>query len=326
MKNRIFILFIFFTITGIVLHSSITPQKRLVLAHNINIDHPVHRGLVDFSEKLSELSGGKIHVQIFPNEQLGTEREVIELLQTGALAFSKVSSSNLENFNPIWSVVNLPYIFRSKDHYFNVLDGEVGDILLNALQDSKLQGLTFYDAGARSFYASKPILHPRDVEGMKIRVMGSQSAIAMMKAIGGLPTPMSYGEVYTGLQQNVIDGAENNVFALTTKKHGEVAKHFSLDEHAMMPDVLVVSQEVWSRLSGEEREWVTLAAQHSKERQRVYWAREVEIEMKKIQQEMGVIVHKPEKEPFIEKVRSLHDELSGKSPRHRELIEKILME
>lgn len=324
MKNVFFAAFVMTIIAGILFHSSFDQERRLVLAHNINADHPVHRGLVDFAQELDRISKGQIKVQIYPNGQLGQEREVLELLQTGAIAFSKVSSSNLENFSKIWSVINLPYIFRSKEHHFNVLDGEVGEILLDKLQESRLQGLTFYDAGARSFYAKKPILHPRDVEGLKIRVMGSQSAISMMNAIGGLATPMSYGEVYTGLQQNVIDGAENNVFALTTKKHGEVAKHYSLDEHAMMPDVLVSSLDVWKTLSKKEREWVTAASKYSRDKQRKYWADEVDIEMKKIQEEMDVKVHYPKKDAFIERVAPLHEELAQKGELYRTLINKIL--
>lgn len=324
MKNLVFIIFVVSMMTGILLHANIVQERRLVLAHNINVDHPVHRGLVDFSKELQRLSSSRIKVQIYPNGQLGQEREVLELLQTGAIAFSKVSSSNLENFSKIWSVINLPYIFRSKEHHFKVLDGEVGEILLDKLKESRLQGLTFYDAGARSFYAKKPILHPTDIEGMKIRVMGSQSSISMMNAMGGLATPMAYGEVYTGLQQNVIDGAENNVFALTTKKHGEVAKHYSLDEHAMMPDVLVASLETWKTLNDQEKKWVRAAAKFSRGKQREYWANEVDSEMEKIQKEMDVKVHYPKKEAFIERVAPLHESLAEKGSLYRELIEKIL--
>ena len=228
-------------------------SKKLVLAHNNPQDHPVHKGLVDFASKLDELSAGKFETIVYPSEILGREREVLELIQVGALSFTKVSSSSLENFNSLWSVINLPYIFESTEHHFKVLDGDVGDILLDALQENKIQGLAFYNAGARSFYAHKPIMKPEDIEGLKIRVMGSQSAIKMLKAMGGSPTPMPYGEVYTALQQNVIDGAENNVFALTTKKHGEVAKYYSLDEHAMMPDVLVMSAKMWNGLDKLEK-------------------------------------------------------------------------
>ncbi|MAZ49049.1 MAG: TRAP transporter substrate-binding protein DctP [Halobacteriovoraceae bacterium] len=298
-------------------------SKKLVLAHNNPQGHPVHRGLVDFSTKLNDLSLGKYEVKVYPSEILGREREVLELIQVGALDFTKVSSSNLENFSPLWAVINLPYIFESTSHYFEVLDGEVGQTLLNVLQKNKMQGLAFYDAGARSFYASKPILSPQDIEGLKIRVMGSQSAIRMLKAMGGSPTPMPYGEVYTALQQNVIDGAENNVFALTTKKHGEVVKHYSLDEHAMMPDVLVMSAKLWHVLDLEERKWVKEAALYSQGQQRKYWAEEIYKEMQKIENELGMKVHHPKKAPFIKKVESLHQELASQGPKFRILIEKI---
>ena len=153
--------------------------------------------------------------------------------------------------------------------------------------------------------------------------MGSQSAIRMLKAMGGSPTPMPYGEVYTALQQNVIDGAENNVFALTTKKHGEVVKHYSLDEHAMMPDVLVMSAKLWNTLNLEEREWIKKAADFSQSQQRKYWAEEIYKEMQKIESDLGMEVHYPKKAPFIKKVESLHEELASKGSKFRMLIEKI---
>lgn len=307
----------------LIFFEGFSTSKKLVLAHNNPQDHPVHRGLLDFSKKLSELSSGKYEIKVYPSEILGREREVLELIQVGALDFTKVSSSNLENFNSLWSVINLPYIFESTEHHFRVLDGEVGQTLLDVLQKNKIQGLAFYDAGARSFYAHKPIMSPKDIEGLKIRVMGSQSAIKMLKAMGGSPTPMPYGEVYTALQQNVIDGAENNVFALTTKKHGEVSKHYSLDEHAMMPDVLVMSAKMWNSLDGQDRDWIKSAALYSQSQQREYWAQEIAAEMQKIKTELGMEVHYPKKAPFIKKVEGLHNELANQGEEFKKLISKI---
>ncbi|MBD66640.1 MAG: TRAP transporter substrate-binding protein DctP [Halobacteriovoraceae bacterium] len=317
------ILFILLSSFFILKFGKDSSRKQLVLAHNINKNHPVHRGLEDFAQKLDELSKGKLEVIIYPNAILGKEREILELLQVGALSFTKVSSSSLENFNPLWSVINLPYIFRSIPHSFEVFDGEVGQLLLDNLYKANLQGLAFYNAGARSFYAHKPIREPKDIEGLKIRVMGSQSAINMLKAMGGSPTPMPYGEVYTALQQNVIDGAENNVFALTTKKHGEVAKHYSLDEHAIMPDVLVVSSKLWSELAFEEKQWVQTAAKYSSLQQRKYWNEDEARALDYIQEKMNVTIHYPKKDAFIEKVKVLHDEAAQRGDLYSELISKI---
>ncbi len=204
-----------------------------------------------------------------------------------------------------FKVLGLPYVFRSREHSFSVLDGEIGDELLLSTEPFWIRGLCFYDAGSRSFYTiDKPINHPDDLKGMKIRVMKSITAMEMVKAQGGSPTPISWGELYTALQSGVVDGAENNPPSFYTSHHYEVCKYYSLNEHTMVPDVLIISQKVWKKLSDQEKEWLQQAADESVVVERILWA-ESEKESLRIVEEAGVIINYPDKEPFAEKVEEL---------------------
>ena len=328
MLKRSFILYfvLLFAFSAYLIASALLPGQRvkqLILAHNLNEVHPIHKGVIHFSEKLRELSSGRIQVKLYPNAQLGNEREVIELLQIGAVSLTKVSSLSLEAFEPLYATINLPYIFRDRAHYFSVLDGSIGREILLASMNKKFIGLTFFDAGVRSFYAHKPILSPSDMKGLKMRVLTSKSAIEMVKALGGSPVPTPYSEVYTALQQKVIDAAENNPLALTVNRHGEVAKHYSLNEHAMQPDVFIMSAKLWRSFSNKEREWVQEAARSASLYQRDLWLKgEVEA-MRIAQEELGVKVYRPNKEPFIKLVTPLHEVVAARGERFKEIIDGI---
>ena len=298
-------------------------NKKLILGHNLNEEHPVHLGLVAFKKKLSSLSSGKLEVLLYPNGQLGPERDVLELIQLGAVAMTKVSSMNLEAFAPEIAVLNLPYMFRSKKHYYNVLDSEIGEKMLRTPTSKLLRGLTYYDSGARSFYTRKPILHPKDLKGLKIRVMGSQTAIRMVKLLGGSPTPMPYGEIYTGLQQGVIDGAESNITALTLGRHGEVIKNFSKNEHTMLPDILIISERIWRTLTPQMKKWVKQAAAYSKKIQRRKWKEAIEKANKQARTTLKITFQHPDKAPFMKKVHVMHEELARRGPLYKSFIDDI---
>jgi len=211
----------------------------------------------------------------------------------------------MESFAEEYKVFGLPYIFRSKEHAFKIMDGEIGNDLLLSTEDKWIRGLCYYDAGSRSFYTkSKPITHPDDLAGMKMRVMRSITAVEMVRALGGSATPISWGELYTALQSGVVDGAENNPPSLYTSRHYEVCKFYSLDEHTTIPDVLVISQKVWNKLSPQEKEWIQQAADESAVLERKLWA-ESEIESYEEVQKAGVKINYPDKGPFMEKVKPL---------------------
>ena len=283
-------------------------HKVLKLAHGLDPSHPVHKGMEFMAERLAEKSDGKLTIDIYPSGQLGSEQQSVELLQIGSLAITKVSAAVMESFTRKFKVLGLPYVFTSKEHANKVFDGEIGRELLLGTEEFWIRGLSFYDAGFRSFYTiDKPINSPEDLKGLKIRVMKSQTAMEMVKALGGSPTPISWGELYTALQSGVVDGAENNPPSLYTSHHYEVCKHYSLDEHTCVPDVLIISSKVWKSLSEQEQKWIQEAADESVPVQRKFWAESVE-ESLRVVQEAGVTIHRPDKTKFADKVQDLLDE------------------
>ena len=280
-------------------------ETKLKLGHGLSIDHPVHISLVFMSKRISELSEGKLIVDIYPSEQLGSEEQLIELVQIGSLAITKVSAASMQSFADDYKVFGLPYIFRSKQHFFNVIDGKIGNDLLLSTENKWIRGLCYYDSGSRSFYTKdKPITHPDDLAGLKIRVMPSKTAVEMLRALGGSATPISWGELYTALQSGVVDGAENNPPSLYSSHHFEVCKFYSMDEHTIVPDVVVISKKVWDKLNSQQKDWIQQAADESAILERELWAA-AEIESLEKVVEAGVKINYPDKKPFIEKVQPL---------------------
>ena len=281
--------------------------KTMRLGHGLDISHSVHKAMVKMGEDLMERSGGRLKLVIYPSQQLGTERECLELLQIGSLDMTKVSVGVLENFAPKMKVLGLPFLFRDRQHSFNVLDGPIGESLLNEGEKFWLKGLGYYDAGSRSFYTmNKPIEKPSDLEGQKIRVMESVTAVNMVKALGGSPTPISWGELYTSLQQGVVDGAENNPPSFYLSRHYEVCKYYSLDEHTVLPDVLLIGTYVWNKLNEQEQEWLRASVKESVKYQRILWA-EAEAEALREVQKAGVQISRPDKSLFAEKVTGIYE-------------------
>lgn len=303
--NRLIKIVCLITLLSIFSCTGTSEKKELKLAHALQVNHPVHQAMEHLARRLGELSEGKLKIKVYPAEQLGSEQQCVELLQIGSLAMTKVSAAVLESFIDDYKVFGLPYLFKSKEHIFKILDGEIGKELLLSTEHKWIRGLCYYDAGSRSFYTkSKSINHPDDLSGMKMRVQPSITAVEMTRALGGSATPISYGELYTALQSGVVDGAENSPTSLYISRHYEVCKFFSLDEHTTIPDILVISKVIWDKLSPQEQLWVQQAADESALLQRELWAKS-EIESIVKLQNAGVLINYPEKEPFILKVQSL---------------------
>ena len=282
-------------------------HKTLKLAHGLPTDHPVHKAMAFMAERCKEISDGKLQIQIYSGGQLGSEQQCVELLQIGSLAITKVSAAVMESFTEDYKVLGLPYIFRDQEHGFKVFDGEIGNELLLSTENKWIRGLCFYDAGSRSFYTiDKPVQSPEDLNGMKIRVMKSKTAMDMVQALGGSPTPISWGELYTALQSGVVDGAENNPPSFYTSHHYEVCKHYSLDEHTSVPDVLIISQHIWNELTDQEKEWLQQAADDSVPVQRKLWAESVEESLREVEK-AGVTIYRPDKTPYLEKVKDVYE-------------------
>jgi len=284
--------------------------KVLRLGHSLDTQHPVHLAMEVLGESLEEKSKGKLKLNIYPSSQLGGERECLELLQIGSLDITKVSAAVLENFIPEYKVLSLPYIFRDKTHMFSVFDNKVGKSLLKNGDKFRLRGLTFYDAGSRSFYMKDgPINKPSDLVNKKIRVQKSNMAVTMINDLGGSPTPISWGELYTALQQGVVDGAENNPPSFYTSKHYEVCKFYSINEHTSVPDVLLIGIETWNRLNDQERQWLDEAVAESTKAQRILWAASEKESLEKVK-EAGVQVYYPNKATFEAKTKDMENMFS----------------
>ncbi len=295
----------------------------LKLGHGLDSTHPVHLAMEYMAERTREYSEGNIRIDIYPGQQLGTERELLELLQIGSVDITKVSSSVIEGFDPIYKVFSVPFLFADEEHRFNVWDGEIGRDLLDAGERIRLMGLTYYDAGTRSFYTKEtPINHPDDLTGLRIRVQESPASIQMVNLLGGSATPISWGEIYTALQQGIVDGAENNPPSFHLSRHYEVARYYSINEHTAVPDILYISLSTWNRLTETEQEIVQRAANESAMYQRQLWREATELAIKEVE-EAGVEVLYPDKEPFIERLAPLYRVYMDESEELKRYIERI---
>jgi len=294
----------------------------LKLSHNHNRDHAVHKAMSDMAKEVREKTSGEVVIRIYPDAQLGSQRESMELMQNGALDMVKSNAAELESFGAAYSVFNLPYLFRDKEHLFKVEEGDIGREILNSTKGSGFVGLTYYDAGARSLYAKKPISSPSDLKGMKIRVQPSPSAIAMVKALGGNPTPLAYGELYTALQQGVVDAAENNIPSFSLSRHSEVAKFFSLDEHTMVPDVLVVSTKTLDKLTPDQQQVLYTAATNSSELMKKLWAQS-EAQERASAEKAGVTFSNVDKTPFVDAVQPMYVDIKQNNPQLDAMVERI---
>jgi tripartite ATP-independent transporter DctP family solute receptor len=283
----------------------------LKLAHVLPPSHAVHIAMEFMARRAAELSGGALEIQVFPGGQLGSEPESIEQLQRGALAMVKTSAAALESFVPDMAVFGMPYLFRDENHYWDVLLGDIGKEILRAGVSQGVHGLCYYDSGSRSFYTiAKPILKPEDVREMKLRVLPSKTARDMITLLGGGPTPIPYGELYTALQQGMIDGAENNPPSYYTSRHYEVARHYALDEHTSVPDVVIFAKTLWDGLSPQMQAWVQQAANDSVTFQRKLWREQTQESLTAVEK-AGVKIHRPDKAAFAAAMAPMYAAVEG---------------
>lgn len=320
-KLYAFIFSIVFCLSGC---TSGTNGKRIVrIAHSQSETHPYHIGLMAFEKYVEDRLGDKYDVQIYPNELLGSSVKTIELTQTGAIDFVVCSTGNLETFDTIYSVFSIPYLFDNTTAYYKAMDDNIiRNQVFNATESSGFEAVIWLDAGTRNFYARKPINTPDDLKGLKLRVQQSPSNVSMVKAFGAAAAPMSFGEVYTAIQQGVIDGAENNELALTNNKHGEVAKYYIYYQHQMVPDMLVGNIKFLDSLSDEERQVFNEAAQLCNEVERKEWIVQVD-EAKKQAEAMGVVFSDVDVNSFKAKVVDLQQQMINDDPKLKPVYERI---
>ena len=295
----------------------------LKLGHNLAEDHAVHISLTAFAADVAEKSAGTINIQIFPNGTLGSESDMISQVQMGMLDMAKVSASTLGNYNKLYNAYSVPYVFDNQEHYYSVMDGEIANELYMATEGDGFIGLTWLDSGSRSFYTKdRAIRTPADLKGLKIRTMDSQMAIDMMSNLGGSATVMGYSDIYTGLQQGVIDGAENNVTAL--RDHGDVAKFYSFDEHTRIPDIVVLSADVWNSMSDDQKNVLKTCAQAATDEYKVAWKAFEDTVLEAAVNNNGVeLVRDVDIAAFQAAVAPIYDNLKASEPDVYAVVEKI---
>ncbi|OWV71579.1 C4-dicarboxylate ABC transporter [Rhizobium sp. R634] len=269
--------------------------------------YPTVEGVKYFGELIKERTKGRYSVEVYHSAQLGEEKDTIEQVRSGVIELNRVSMAPFNGTVKESIVPALPYIFRSEEHMHKVMDGAVGDQIKKAFEPAGLVVLAFYDAGARSFYnKTKPINSVADMKGLKFRVIQSDIFVDMVAALGANATPMPYGEVYSGIETGVIDGAENNFPSYDTAKHAEVAKNYSLDEHTILPEVFVMNKAAFDKLTPEDQEIFKQAAKDSVGKQRELWSAKV-AESRGNVEKLGAQITTPEKQGFIDAMAPVYE-------------------
>jgi tripartite ATP-independent transporter DctP family solute receptor len=258
-------------------------------------------------ELVTERTSGRINIQVMNNSVLGGEKDTIEQTRFGVIDMNRVNAAPFNNLIPETVVLGLPFLFRSTDHMHKVVDGPIGDKILAAFEPHGLIGLAYYDSGARSFYTTRrPVEKLADLKGMKIRVQQSDLWIAMMQAFGANPTPMPMGEVYSSLETGVVDGAENNWPSYESARHYEVAKNYTLTQHSMNPEILVMSKMSWDKLTPDDQAVVRQAAKDSVVKMRELWSAREKSSEEKVRAG-GVNVIEVDKEEFSAAMKPVYD-------------------
>lgn len=287
--------------------------------------YPTTLGDEKFAELVEEKSGGRITIDVYPGAQLGEESDAIEQVQLGSIELTRVSSAPMTEFSSGMGLFGLPYIWDDADHMWRFLEDENGGKkLLGGLEEAGFHGVTYMDPGARSFYTTdKVIKSPEDLKGLKIRVQESQVIIDFINALGGSPTPMDYGEVYSALQSGLIDGAENNPPSYYSASHYEVAKNYTLDEHMRVAEILVMNKGIWDGLSADDQAIIEEAAAEAAEYQREQWDEQVEKDMATLKKEGVTITEIEDLEPWREATQPVIDKYKGEYAEYLDLVDEL---
>lgn len=297
--------------------SSTSRGTTLFVAYAQN-SKPVIEALQLLGRRIEEKTDGEVTVRFFPDSQLGGERELVELLQVGAVDITKVSAGLMESFSPIYGVFSMPFLFDDTDHFYRVMDNAalMGPVYASTRKNGFV-GMGYYDSGSRSFYVKDdPIRSVEDLQGKKIRVMQSEAAIDMMRLLGGIPVAMGQAEVYTAMQQGILDGAENNEFALTIARHAEIAKHYTYTMHTRIPDIVLISNKTLEKLTDEQVIAVREAMAESIEFQKQAWRQAIEATRQKAIEEFGVNFYTVDRKPFVEAVEPIYEGLKPYPKQH----------
>jgi tripartite ATP-independent transporter DctP family solute receptor len=277
-------------VASVFLASTIGRAREFRAADTQAADYPTVRAIVKMGELIEARTRGRHRIRVFHTRQLGEEKETIEQTRVGAIDINRTNVGPLGSVVPEADVLALPFLFRSVDHLHRVLDGPVGDEILASFERYGLIGLTFYDSGARSIYNSKLAIRTlADLKGLRIRVQQSALMVDMIRSLGAVPVELPYGQVETGLTAHIVDGAENNWPSYVTTNHYKAAPFYTLTEHTMSPEVLVMSLRAWQSLSDEDKAIFRAAARESNIFMRAQW-NSLEAESRRKAQDAGIVI------------------------------------
>ena len=286
-------------------------------------NYPTVQALVFMGRLIAQRTGGRHSIRVFHSRQLGEEKETIEQTRVGAIDINRTNVAPIGGLVPIANALALPFLFRSADHLHKVLDGPIGEEILDSFVPHGFVGLTFYDSGARSLYNSvRPVRTLADMKGLRIRVQQSDLMVAMIKALGAEPVELPYGQVITGLTTGLIDGAENNWPSFVTTGHFRFARYYTVTEHTLSPEVLVMSLTAWQSLSAEDRSIFRDAARESNRYMRAQWAA-LEDRSRREAEGAGIVIVKDfDRRPFEEAMNGIYAS-AVRDPAVARLIERI---
>ncbi|MEH2565493.1 TRAP transporter substrate-binding protein [Bradyrhizobium sp. AZCC 2289] len=288
-----------------------------------NEDYPTVQALLYMGSMVAERSGGRHQIKVFHSRQLGEEKETLEQTRVGAIDLNRTNVALIGNMVPAMNVLAMPFLFRSIEHLQKVLDGPIGSEILASFEPYGFVGLAFYDSGARSIYNSvRPVRSIADLKGLRLRVQQSEQMSDMIKSLGAEPVELPYGQVLTGLATRLIDGAENNWPSFVTTDHYKYAGYYTLTEHTMSPEVLVMSKKAWGSLSAEDQQIFRESALRSSRFMREKW-RDLEEGSRKQAEAAGVkIVTDIDRKPFEAAMAGLYAK-AQRDPAVAQLIERI---
>jgi tripartite ATP-independent transporter DctP family solute receptor len=303
--------------------SALQAQEITLRSADIHPDgYPTVEAVKYMGQLVSERTNGRIKIEVMNNAVLGNEKDTIEQTRFGVIDMNRVNAAPFNNLVPETTVLGMPFLFRSTEHMHHTVDGPIGDEVLAAFEPHGLVGLAFYDSGARSFYTTnKPIEKLADLKGMKIRVQQSDLWIAMMEAFGANPTPMPMGEVYSSLETGVVDGAENNWPSYESARHYEIAKNYTLTEHSLNPEILVISKISWDKLTPDDQKVVRQAAKDSVGKMRELWVAREKASEEKVRAAGNKIIT-VDKSEFSAAMKPVYEKFVT-DPKMKDLLERV---
>ncbi|MCJ8337141.1 MAG: TRAP transporter substrate-binding protein [Pseudomonadales bacterium] len=299
---------------GLICGQAVASEKIVIKSGDVHGDgYPTVEAIKYMGGLLSDWTDGRISIKVFGGGVLGAEKEMVEQVQIGALEMARVSVGVAGPIVDEFNAFNLPFVFRSADHMYKVTEGEIGTELLEGLDKGGLVGLGYMDGGSRSFYNNeRAITKIEDLAGLKIRVMGNPIFVDMVNAMGGNGIQIPFTEVYTSIQTGVVDGAENNPPTLIEHQHWKVAKHYTLTEHLMVPEIFVFSKRVFDKLSDEDQALIRKASRLAVLKQRELWKAKVGVAVEKMQAAGYAIITDIDKTPFIEATQDVRNKYGAK--------------